>query len=190
MKRFVRAVGIDDAPFKFTQEHCDIFFTVVRAPNYIEGLLRTVVEVDGLDSTKKIIERLSKSRFFDQMDVIFVDGCTVAGFNVVDIEAIHRATGVPVITVTRKKPDLEEIENTLRKKFSDWEQRMATILKTEMHRVEGVKKPVYVGIAGTDLGTAKLFLRRFTVQGSIPEPIRIAHMLASLFVIGETRGRS
>lgn len=189
MKKFVRAVGIDDAPFKFTQTNCKVFFVVVRAPNYIEGMFCTKVTVDGLDATEKIIEQLKSSRFFEQLDVIFLDGCTVAGFNVVDIKAIYKAVGVPVITVTRKEPDLGEIGNTLRKKFTDWEQRLAMITKTKLNCVEAVRNPVYVGIAGMDLSTAKLFLKRFTVQGSIPEPIRIAHMLGSLFVKGETKGK-
>ncbi|MEM4293038.1 MAG: DUF99 family protein [Thermoplasmata archaeon] len=190
MKRFVRAVGIDDAPFEFTQDSCEVFFAVLRAQNYIEGMFRTTVEVDGLDATERIISRLKTTRFFEQLDVIFLDGCTVAGFNVVDIEAIHRATGLPVITVTRKKPDLAKIERTLKQKFDDWEHRMAIISKMKLHCVEAVRKPVYVGIAGTDLASAKLFLKRFTVQGSIPEPVRIAHMLGSLFLLGETKGRS
>ncbi|MCX8173656.1 MAG: DUF99 family protein [Thermoplasmata archaeon] len=190
MKRYVRAAGIDDAPFKFIQPISEIFFAVVRAPNYIEGLLRATVRVDGLDATETVIKRLNGSKFIEQLDVIFVDGCTVAGFNVVDIGEIYRATGVPVISVTRKRPDLEEIGATLRKKFDDWEQRMAIISKTELHPVAAARNPIYVGIAGTDLATAKLFLKRFTVQGSIPEPLRIAHMVASLYVLGETRGRS
>jgi len=188
MKKYVRAVGIDDAPFKFTQRYAEIFFAVLRAPNYIEGLMRTKVEVDGRDATQKIVERLKASRFFEQLDVIFLDGCTVAGFNVVDIDGLFNATGIPVITVCRKKPDMKEILETLKKKFEDWEERSA-MMKKPLLAFQGVKKPVYVGIAGISAEEARLFMKRFTVQGSIPEPLRIAHMIASLFVLGETRGR-
>ncbi|MGB9636174.1 MAG: DUF99 family protein [Thermoplasmata archaeon] len=190
MKKFVRAVGIDDAPFKFNQKKTNIFFTVMRAPNYIEGFMRTEVEVDGKDATEKILNCLTTSRFFEQLDVIFIDGSNVAGFNVVDIEKVFTVTKIPVITITREEPDREAIEKTLRAKFVDWEERLAILQKIKLRQMKGVKKPIYVGIVGLEPGDAEILIRRFTVLGSLPEPLRISHMLGSLLEFGESkRGR-
>jgi endonuclease V-like protein UPF0215 family len=186
MKAFVRAVGIDDAPFKFSQKSVGVFFTVMRAPNYIEGFMRTEIAVDGNDATERIVEKISSSRFCEQIDVIFLDGCTLGGFNIVDIHAVHEHTGIPVLTITRRKPDMDEIRNTLQAKFADWEERFQRMTQ-ELHAVNAVRNPIYVGIAGTDIETAKGFITRFTVQGSVPEPLRVAHMLGSLSVFGESR---
>ena len=106
----IRAIGIDDAPFQFSQEKVLVVGSAVRAPNYLEGVLSTEVEIDGEDATEKIAAMISDSKFCDQAVVIFVDGAAVGGFNIIDFEELSRRTGTPCISISREKPDFDNIK--------------------------------------------------------------------------------
>ncbi|HEX9907075.1 MAG TPA: DUF99 family protein, partial [Thermoplasmata archaeon] len=115
MKQQVRILGIDDSPFKFKDERALVVGALVRVPNYLEGVLTTDVRVDGDDATARIIDMVSGSRYSDQVKAVMLDGIAVAGFNVIDIEKLSRSLKVPVITVTRDRPDLEKMRSALEK---------------------------------------------------------------------------
>ena len=54
-----------------------------------------------------------------------------------------------------------------------------------MEAVEGV----YVQRAGITTEKAADVIRRFAVYGSIPEPLRVAHLIAGGVATGESKGR-
>ncbi len=189
MKTKIRALGIDDAPFKFTDKYVLIVGNIVRAPNYLEGIISTHVEVDGIDATKKIYDMINDSRFGEQVKVIFTDGTAVAGFNMLDLRVLFEKTGIPVISVSRDKPDIKAIKNALMKHFDRWEPRLEVLNKGEIHEVKTEHLPIYIQCEGIDLDEAKRFLKLFTIRGRLPEPIRISHIVASGIVRGESRGK-
>jgi endonuclease V-like protein UPF0215 family len=61
MKAQSRILGVDDAPFKFTDEHVPVVGVVVRAPSYVEGVLTTRVRVDGADATEALASAINRS---------------------------------------------------------------------------------------------------------------------------------
>jgi endonuclease V-like protein UPF0215 family len=124
MKSQIRVLGIDDGPFSFDQERTPVVGVAMRLPGYVEGVMTTDVEVDGLDSTNQLIEMLANSRYLDQLKLIMLDGAALGGFNVVDIHRINQELDIPIATITREKPDYDEIENALKKHFDDWEKRL------------------------------------------------------------------
>lgn len=189
MKTKVRAIGIDDAPFKFSDDKVLVVGSIVRAPNYLEGILSTKVEVDGTDATDKIIEMINKSRFGEQGRVIFTDGAALGGFNLVDLERVYEETDIPIISVSRDKPDFDSIKKALKGHFGDWEEKYEAISKGEIHEIKTEHKPIYVQSEGLTLDKLKHFLRLFTVRGRLPEPIRISHIVASGIVRGESKGK-
>src|SRR5712691_3673126 len=105
MKPKSRFLGIDDAPFRFSDESVPVVGVVVQAPAYIEGILTTLAEVDGHDATERIAAMVRGSRYRPGLALVMIDGTAVGGFNLVDIDALHREILRPVVTVTRKKPD-------------------------------------------------------------------------------------
>src|SRR5713226_4970615 len=115
MKAKSRFLGIDDAPFRFSDETVPIVGVVVQAPSYIEGVLTTLAEVDGHDATERIAAMVRGSRYRAGLAAILIDGTAVGGFNVIDIEAVRAAVERPVVTVTRKKPNLGSIETSFRR---------------------------------------------------------------------------
>ena len=186
----IRAIGIDDAPFDFSQERVLVVGSVVRAPNYLEGILSTEVNIDGEDATQRLSEMISESRFLDQASVIFVDGAAVGGFNLIDLEELYESTGIPVITISRERPDFDRIKSALREHFQAWEEKLEMMKKGEIHEIETEHRPIYVQKEGIDLSEVKDLISSFTVRGRIPEPIRISHMVASGIVRGESKGKA
>ncbi len=190
MKAQIRVLGIDDSPFRFRDEKALVVGAMVRVPNYLESVMRTEVTVDGTDATEKLVEMISRSRYRDQVKAVMLDGIALAGFNVVEVRELHDELRAPVITVTRDKPDLEEMKAALKGHFDDWERRYSLISDLELRPIETEHKPVYACAVGLPWGEAVALVKMATVRGAVPEPVRMAHLIASAMVRGESYGRS
>src|SRR3970040_2471741 len=104
--------------------------------------MTTRVHVDGDDATNVLADALGRSRYRAGLALVLLDGAALGGFNVVDIDALHRTVKVPVATVTRDKPDLAAIEKELRARFSDWESRLEVLRRNALVAIETPHKPL------------------------------------------------
>ena len=192
MKDQIRICGIDDAPFEFGDRNAraTVIGAVVRMPSYLEGVLRFDVAVDGSDANSAIDNALSHSRFLEQIRAVMIDGVTLAGFNVVDIGSLSERLTMPVITVTRDRPNMDAIKAALSKHFVDWEGRLRTISNMPLIEMETEGNPVFVSYAGIPEREALELVKKATVKGAIPEAIRIAHIIASGITKGESKGKA
>lgn len=190
MKAQIRVLGVDDSPFKFKDEHALVVGALVRVPSYLEGVMKTEVTVDGSDSTERLVGMVSRSRYKDQIKAMMLDGIALAGFNVVDIQRLHDELRVPVITVTRDRPDLEKMKSALKGHFEDWQRRYALISDLDLRPITTKHKPLYACALGLPWGEAVELVKTATVRGAVPEPVRMAHLIASAMVRGESYGRS
>lgn len=190
MKGQVRVLGIDDSPFKFGDRRSLVVGALVRVPNYLEAVMRTEVEVDGDDSTERLAEMVLRSRYKEQVKLVLVDGVALAGFNVIDMESLHERTGLPVATVTRDEPDMDGIEEALRKHFDDWERRLSLVRRVPLRELDTGHNPLHASVLGMDWDEFVELVRATTVRGALPEPVRIAHIVSAAMVKGESRGRS
>ena len=190
MKQQVRILGIDDSPFMFEDGKALIIGALVRVPNYLEGVMKAEVTVDGTDSTDVIVKMVSESRYKDQIKLIMIDGIALAGFNIIDVERVYAELGIPVLTVTRDEPNFEKMKAALMKYFEDWRQRYTLITKLGLMVIKTEHKPLYACGIGMDWGEFEELVRTSTVRGAVPEPVRIAHLIASAVVKGESYGRS
>jgi endonuclease V-like protein UPF0215 family len=157
---------------------------------YIEGIMRTEVTVDGTDADEAIIAMVERSRYKEQLRLIMFDGVAVGGFNVVDIDRIRKETSIPCATLTREMPDFEKMELALRTYFPDWEERLALIKKKPLFKVGPRRASLYATLSGMDAETFEQILVECTIQGRLPEPLRIAHLISSAMVLGESHGRA
>ncbi len=190
MKQQIRLLGIDDSPFTFTDMYATVIGVVMRGGQYLECVLKSQVSIDGDDATYVCKELIENTRHRKQLKVMLLDGIALGGFNVVDIEEIFSSTNLPVITVTRDKPDFNKIENALKKNFIDWEKRLTLIKNGVIHKVETSYNPIYVKCSGIDIEEAKEIIKISTIRGAIPEPIRVAHLIASGITRGESYGKA
>ena len=190
MKSKSRFLGIDDAPFRFSDESVPIVGVVVQAPAYIEGVLTSLAEVDGHDATVRIAAMIRASRYRAGLAMVLLDGTAVGGFNVIDIDALHDSIDRPVVTVTRKKPDLRAIETALRRRFDDWEARLRVIRRHTIEAVRTRQGTLWVTYVGTGRSEVREALALTTVRGVLPEPLRVAHLIAAGIARGESHGRA
>ena len=185
-KKEIRVIGIDDAPFdKFNDSKVLVVGVVMRGGSWVDGILSTKVLVDGNDSTKKITDMINKSKFKPQLQCIFLDGIAVAGFNVIDVKELSKKTKLPVIVVIRRMPDIKTIKETLIK--INQKQKIKLIEKAgEVIKLDNI----FVQINGINLEQARKILKIVCTRSLIPEPLRLAHLIASGVTVGESKGRA
>jgi endonuclease V-like protein UPF0215 family len=178
LKTEARVAGIDDGPYERDSDRTIIVITIYRLNGYIDGMITSAVETDGSDSSEVISRELMNSRFSDQIRCIISDGACLAGFNVLDIDDLHRRTGLPVITTSDERPDTPAILSALKENFPDWERRLRLVTSHPPHPLELPDGVCYVREKGITRDTADDVVRRCTVRGRTPEPVRISHIVA------------
>jgi endonuclease V-like protein UPF0215 family len=182
IKPEIRVLGVDDGAFvPHVPGQVPVIGVVFRGGYWLDGVMHTTIAVDGFDATEKIASMIVGSSHFKQLRVIMLNGITFAGFNIVDVKALNVATKLPVITVTREKPDFAEIHQALRN-LPDSEGRWETILGAgELVEVftRGGKAKVYMQTAGVSEEDAKKIVRLTSTRSNIPEALRVAHLIAS-----------
>jgi endonuclease V-like protein UPF0215 family len=188
IKPEIRILGIDDSAL--FNEKVMIVGAVFRGGNWIDGVLRSEITKDGLDATEVICRMIKKSKHYGQIRTVILDGITYGGFNVVDIQMLYRETGIPVVVVMRSYPDFEKIKSAL-KYFSDGDERLMIIKRAgKIERISGEKSPIYIQRAGIGIETVKKIIRLTSIRSNIPEPLRVAHLIATGIVLGESRGKA
>lgn len=190
MKKQIRILGIDDAPFSFSNKKTSIIGVILRGNDYLEGVLHRHISIDGDDATAVCSQMTQQTRHRNQLKAALIDGIALGGFNIVDIDEVYSLTNLPVLTITRNKPDVEKIKHALQNHFTDWKQRWDLINKAELWKISTSYKPVYVQAAGLTKLEAKDIISLSTIRGAIPEPIRIAHLIASGITKGESYGKA
>ncbi len=175
-------MGVDDSVF-VPHSKCPvpIIGVVFRGGYWLDGVMSTEVEVDGFDATEKIAQMITRSPHSKQLRVIMLNGVTFGGFNVVDVVLLSALTKLPVIAVTRGKPDLVRIRRAL-KNLPRGKERWETILKAgEIHEVlvgRG-KKKVFLHTAGISADDAISIVKMTSTRSNVPEALRVAHLIAS-----------
>ncbi len=190
MKQEIRILGIDDAPFTFSDTSTMVVGVVMRGGEYLEAVLRSSVTIDGTDATEVVTTMVQTTRHREQLRAVMLDGICLGGFNVVDIQTVHEAVQIPVLTITRDKPDLTAIESALRKHFPDWEYRLALHQVGTLHEFQTAHNPLYAKFVGCSPDEAQEIISRATIRGVLPEPLRLAHLIASGIVRGESYGKA
>lgn len=182
IKPEIRVLGVDDGVFTPHAEGLvPVVGVVFRGGYWLDGVMHTKVEVDGFDATSKIASMILNSPHYKQLRVIMLDGVTFAGFNVVDIKKLNMETKLPVIAVTREEPNFAEIREAL-KNLPKSEERWKTMQNAgEIFEVStrSESEKIYMQISGVFEEDARKILRLTSTRSSIPEALRVAHLIAS-----------
>ena len=181
VKKEIRVIGIDDSPFnKFKDKKILVVGVVMRGGLYVDGVLSTKVKVDGNDATKNIIKMINKCKFKPQLQCIFLNGIAIGGFNVVNIAELNKKTKLPVIIVIRKNPNIEKIKKTLIK----IKQKNKIRLLEKAGKVIEING-IFTQLIGIELNKAREILDVVCTRSLLPEPLRLAHIIAAGIVVGE-----
>jgi uncharacterized protein len=180
-------IGFDDAPFERSDRGDVLLVGTICSRTRLDGVVSTKVRRDGANSTSRMIEIIQGTRYASHIRAVLLQGIAVAGFNVVDIHRLHRVLEIPVLVVARKSPGLariqEALENTVPGAKRKWK------LIQQAGPMEPLRQ-VFVQRAGLTLDEARDLLAVTTLHGNIPEPLRLAHLIAGGVTTGVSRGRA
>ncbi|MFH1256903.1 MAG: DUF99 family protein [Candidatus Diapherotrites archaeon] len=183
LKKFIRVIAFDDGYFEPRKSrHSTLVGVVYRNDARIEGIVSTHITVDGLDATQKLIRLVSESKFLPQVSFILLSGINFAGFNVADAQKLFKKFSKPVIVVFRKKPRMKKIEAAL-SRLPDSEKRLELIKKAgPIHEF----RQMHFQCIGCETQAAKLVIKKLLLHSNLPEPVRLAHLIASGVTLGES----
>ncbi len=183
----MNVVGFDDAPFARDHRGDVLLVGAVCSRTRLDGVVTGRVRRDGANATLRMIELVRASPFAESVRAVLLQGIAVAGFNVVDIHALARALGVGVLVVARRKPDLPAIARALSHTGAGAARKWRLIERAgAMEPLRGV----WVQRARLSSSDADHLLAVTTLHGKIPEPLRVAHLIAGGVTTGTSRGRA
>lgn len=185
MPRLSNTVGFDDAPFPRRHRGRVPVVGAVFASTRFDGVLLGSVERDGDDATAVFARLVRHSRFYEHVQVVFLQGITFGGFNVVDVPALSAQLRRPVLVVARRQPNWEKLRQALCEKIAGGAAKWRVLEQLgPMEPVAGV----YVQRCGLSLEDARSIIQRTALWGRLPEPLRVAHLIAGAIARGESRG--
>jgi len=180
-------VGFDDGPFERARPRARVLLVgAVCARTRLDGVISGRVGKDGRDANAKVAALVRGSQFDRHVRAVLLNGIAFGGFNVVDIHALAAALARPVLVVARRPPRLGLIRDALAHLPGGAGKWRLIEQAGPMEPVRGV----YVQRAGLSLAEARDLLAATTLHGKLPEPLRLAHLIAGGVVTGKSRGRA
>ena len=184
---------MDDGPFEpKSKGEVPLVGAVFRGGRWLEGVLKAHIKQDGTDVTERLIDMVNRSRHRGQLRVLMVDGATFAGFNVLDAKEVFRQTGLPVIVISRELPNMADIRKAL-KHLPGWRDRWKILRglgKIYPVRTKSHETPIYMQLVGIKRADAENVVKISSTRSLVPEPLRVAHLIATAIVRGESYGRA
>ena len=180
-------IGFDDAPFAREHRGDILLVGAVCSRTRLDGVVTGAVRRDGVNATETMVKMIQGSQFRAHVRAVLLQGIAVAGFNVVDVHALHDALGIPVLVVVRRPPDYDSIRRALFTRVPGAERKWRLI--EEAGSLEKIRA-VWVQRVGITTDHARELLAATTLHGNLPEPLRLAHLIAGGVTTGVSRGRA
>jgi endonuclease V-like protein UPF0215 family len=175
-----RVVGVEDGRFSressnYTEQ--TLLVCVLLRKAWIDNFQADTITVDGLDASDKLVTMLRHWSF----DAVMLAGVSFAGFNLVDPTMVYEEFGKPVVVIARTKPDNVAVKKALFQHFKDWRVRWSIFEKLgPVHQVISMvgEPPLYIEVAGATADWATELVRASASCCRVPEPIRVARLIA------------
>jgi len=177
-KKGIRGLAIAES-FSQNSKKSVLSGIVMSTDLVIDGFVFGHSTVGGDDATDAILEMYEK---LDRQDISFllISGIVISLYNIIDMKKISEKIGLPVIGVTYEESS--GIENAIKHHFPEsYKSKL-----TEYSKLEPRKKitlhtsyNLYVRNEGCTVLETKQLLDKITLQGSIPEPLKITQLLAN-----------
>lgn len=177
--RNLRIIGVDDGAFssRKNRQHKAIIVAVLFENASIMAVRTSRIQVDGRDANRVVRALLRTVRY----DVVMLSGIAFAGFNLIDIAKLARATRRPVIAIVGEKPNNTAVRRALRKHFDDWQERWQIVQnagRLYSFRPLANEPELFFEVKGGSVSFAREAIASSATISRLPEPIRVAGILA------------
>ncbi|RLE86952.1 MAG: DUF99 domain-containing protein [Thermoprotei archaeon] len=151
---------------------------VMRRDLVIDGVALATATVGGLDATEGVLA-IYRSLGRSDINCVMINGCIISWFNIIDLRRVYEETGVPLISVTyEESPGIEQF---IRRYFGEDEERLRlyrSLGPREEVYVRRTRARVFVRYYGMGRREVEAVLNAFTTHGRVPEPLRVANLVA------------
>lgn len=178
-KKAIRVLGVAES-FSQRDKLSTLAGVVMRSDQVIDGVALTTLQVggsDASDSIMKLFRRLNRN----DINAIIVAGSVLSLYNVLDLALLNKKLKMPVLAVSfsKSKADLERnIKSKFDNKTANQKIRLLRKLGSATRIELSTGYAVFVRSEGVTQKESKRLLERFTLQGAVAEPVRVAKLLA------------
>lgn len=179
-KKGLRGLAIAES-FQRNKEKSVLSGVVMRRDFLIDGFVFDYTTIGGDDATETILRMIEKLKRPD-ISYVMLSGIIISMYNIIDLQRIHESTKLPIMGITYK--DSKGIEDAIKSHFKNYLPKLEQYKKIR----EGEKiclwtsYAVFVRRLGCSYVDVKKLLDTLTLQGSVPEPLRVAQLLANSIV--------
>ena len=156
---------------------------VMRRDFVIDGFVFGNATLEGDDATESILSMFKKLNRPD-ISYLLISGIIISMYNIVDLKKISNSLDIPVIGITYQ--DSQGIDASIRhnfphsyesklKEYNELDDREKITLHTSYD--------IYIRKEGCIISDVKHLLDELTLQGSFPEPLRVAQLLAKTLLL-------
>ena len=175
----LNVVGVDDgafSPIKTAREPALLLAVLLRRSR-IRGVRVGTIQVDGTDA-RTVLKSLVRTL---RLDLVMLSGISFAGFNIIDISRLADELKKPVIAISGDLPDNGAVRKALKDHFVDWEMRWRCVRSAgRLYTCKPLKDEpkLYFEVKGATPDYARAVISKTAVISRLPEPIRVARILA------------
>ncbi len=178
-KKGIRVLGIAES-FRRTQKKSVLAGIVMRSDFVIDGVAFDKITVGGRDATEGVLHVFESLQRAD-INVMMLSGCVISWFNIIDLRDVYERLRIPLICVTYEES--EGLEGHIARHFEARGERESRI---EAYKRLGNRVPVrlhnnfdvLIRFLGMEKTEAAAVLKKFTTHGKVPEPLRVAKIVA------------
>jgi hypothetical protein len=180
-------LGIDDAPFhKDQSQDVPIVGVMMEGATLVEGIAIGSFPVDGEGATEYLAQWITGLRWHLTLQAVVLGGITLAGLGIIDLENLAQHLALPVIAVTRHNPAQSRLSHAIA--AAGFYERLPLLERIPpAHQLE---PGLYMAIAGAELTDAAQIIRATLNKARFPEPLRLAHLIGTALVSGQSKGRA
>ena len=156
---------------------------VMRRDFVIDGFVVGNATIAGDDATETILSMFEKLNRPD-ISYLLISGIIISLYNIIDLKKISEKLDIPVIGVTYQES--EGIEDAIKHHFPDsCESKLKEYseLKDREKITLHTSYDVYIRKEGCTILDVQQLLDDLTLQGSFPEPLRVAQLLAKTLLL-------
>jgi uncharacterized protein len=150
---------------------------VMRADMRIDGMVYAHATVGGDDATQAVI-RIYEKLDREDVNALLISGAAVSWFNIIDLQEVFRFVKRPIVSLTYEAS--LGLERYLREYFPQSEDKLRSYQRLGNREVVRLKTghEVYIRAFGATAEEARNMLNKFTKDGRVPEPVRVARLAA------------